>query len=144
MHLMVGSEGTLGFIAEVTLRTVPEHAHKASALLFFADIGDAARAVQAIKAGPVAAAELMDRASLRSVENEQGMPAILKTLGREACALLVETRASEPAALEAQRAEIERLLRSVPTAVGPEPGGPEQARLDVLERVEVARGEGRK
>ncbi len=115
MHLMVGSEGTLGFIAEVTLRTVPEHAHKASALLFFADIGDAARAVQAIKAGPVAAAELMDRASLRSVENEQGMPAILKTLGREACALLVETRASEPAALEAQRAEIERLLRSVPT-----------------------------
>jgi D-lactate dehydrogenase len=114
MHLMVGSEGTLGFIAEVTLRTVPEHAHKASALLFFADVGDASRAVQAIRGGPVAAAELMDRASLRSVEDKPGMPPILKTLGKDACALLVETRAPDAAALAAQAAEIERLLQRVP------------------------------
>ena len=37
-HLMIGSEGTLGFIAEITYRTVPEHAHKASALLLFPGI----------------------------------------------------------------------------------------------------------
>ena len=31
-HLMIGSEGTLGFISRITYHTVPEHAHKASAL----------------------------------------------------------------------------------------------------------------
>src|SRR5690606_30478321 len=36
-HLMIGSEGTLGFISQLTYRTVPESAHKASALAFFAD-----------------------------------------------------------------------------------------------------------
>ncbi|WP_176398617.1 FAD-binding oxidoreductase, partial [Vibrio cholerae] len=35
-HLMIGSEGTLGFIADITYHTVIEHAHKASALLVFA------------------------------------------------------------------------------------------------------------
>ena len=34
-QLMIGSEGTLGFIAEITYHTVEEHAHKASALVFF-------------------------------------------------------------------------------------------------------------
>ena len=34
-HLMIGSEGTLGFISEITYRTVPDHAHKATALILF-------------------------------------------------------------------------------------------------------------
>ena len=34
-HLMIGSEGTLGFISEITYHTVEEHAHKASALILF-------------------------------------------------------------------------------------------------------------
>src|SRR6478752_2078246 len=37
-HLIVGSEGTLGFVAEVTLRTVPVRGHIASALLVFDDL----------------------------------------------------------------------------------------------------------
>src|SRR5664279_1080746 len=32
-HLMIGSEDTLGFISEITYRTVPEYADKASALI---------------------------------------------------------------------------------------------------------------
>mgnify|MGYP000231897813 CR=1 FL=1 len=35
MHLMVGSEGTLGFISSVTFETVPDEALKASALILF-------------------------------------------------------------------------------------------------------------
>ncbi|MBM96355.1 MAG: 4Fe-4S ferredoxin, partial [Oceanospirillaceae bacterium] len=67
MRLMVGSEGTLGFVSEVVYRTVEEHVHKASALLMFADIEQTSKAVTALSETPVTAVELMDRAGLRSV-----------------------------------------------------------------------------
>ncbi|WP_245986007.1 FAD-binding oxidoreductase [Azospirillum thermophilum] len=98
-HLMIGSEGTLGFLSEITLHTVPEHAHKASALLFFPDIAEACRAVALMKPTPVAAVELMDRAALRSVQDKPGMPAGIAALGAEAACLLVETRGEDEAAL---------------------------------------------
>jgi D-lactate dehydrogenase len=94
-HLMIGSEGTLGFIAEVALHTVPEYAHKATALLIFSDIAGACEAVSALRASPLDAVELMDRASLRSVESKEGMPPSLKELGAGTAALLVETRAAD-------------------------------------------------
>ncbi len=105
-HLMVGSEGTLGFIAEITYRTVPEPAHKASALLLFPDIAAACRAVAALKGLPASAAELMDRAALRSVENQPGLPDGLSALPDGAAALLVETRGDTAAALAANVAAL--------------------------------------
>src|SRR5262249_33617597 len=44
-HLMVGSQGTLGFLADVTLRTVVEPAFRATTPLFFADLAEAGTAV---------------------------------------------------------------------------------------------------
>jgi D-lactate dehydrogenase len=114
-HLMIGSEGTLGFIAEITYRTVEEHEHKASALILFPDIGNACRAATRLKAGPVAAVELMDRASLRSVEDQEGMPAWLKGLGDTATGLLVETRSGDARSLARQVEEVGRLLSDLPT-----------------------------
>lgn len=101
-HLMIGSEGTLGFIAEITYHTVEEHTHKATALMIFPDIQTACEAVAALKSQPVAAVELMDRASIRSVENKAGMPAYFKELPETAAALLVETRAMDSVSLTAQ------------------------------------------
>ena len=95
LHLVIGSEGTLAFIAEVTYRTVVEHPFKASSLMIYPTIADACRATMALKTGIVAAVELMDRASLRSVEDKPGMPAYLKELGEEAAAILVEVRAAD-------------------------------------------------
>ncbi|MDH3237127.1 MAG: FAD-binding oxidoreductase [Deltaproteobacteria bacterium] len=115
LHLMVGSEGTLGFLAEVTYRTVEEHAHNASALILFPDIGNACRATIKLKTGPVSAVELMDRASLRSVEEKEGMPAYLKTLGDSATGLLVETRAGDADSLARQVKEALGLLSDIPT-----------------------------
>jgi D-lactate dehydrogenase len=92
-HLMIGSEGTLGFIAEITYHTVPEHPHKSTALLLFPDIRTACAAVPVLKRCRVDAVELMDRASLASVEDKPGMPGMLKELGQSVAALLVETRA---------------------------------------------------
>ena len=52
-HLMIGSEGTLGFIAEITYKTVPEHLHKATALALFPDIETACHGVEILKSKAV-------------------------------------------------------------------------------------------
>ncbi len=109
-HLMIGSEGTLGFISEITYRTVADHPHKASALVFFEGMADACRAVTALTRAPVAAVELMDRASLRSVENKPGMPEGLKDLGPDVTALLVECRAGDSLGLMAHMAQTTEIL----------------------------------
>jgi len=116
VHLMIGSEGTLGFISEIAYRTVPEHAHKASALILFDDLETACRAVSAIKGGPVDAAELADRAALSSVEGKPGLPDGLAALPGDGAALLVETRAADAATLDRNIAAIERSLGGLHTA----------------------------
>ncbi|NMQ17728.1 FAD-binding oxidoreductase [Candidatus Competibacter phosphatis] len=114
-HLMIGSEGTLGFIAEITYRTVEEHTHKATVLMIFPDIKTACEAVAMLKSQPVAAVELMDRASLRSVEHKPGMPSYFKELSETAAALLVETRALDSTTLKAQVETIAAALAATPT-----------------------------
>jgi D-lactate dehydrogenase len=37
-HLMIGSEGTLGFVSQATYNTVPEWPNKASAFIVFPDV----------------------------------------------------------------------------------------------------------
>ncbi|OMH30331.1 FAD-binding and (Fe-S)-binding domain-containing protein [Motiliproteus sp. MSK22-1] len=98
-HLMIGSEGTLGFISEITYRTVDEHPDKASAMIFFPTVEITCRAVARLKQSPVSAVELIDRAGLHSVENKEGMPSFIKELGEHAAALLVETRGDSKAGL---------------------------------------------
>lgn len=114
-HLMIGSEGTLGFIAEITYRTVPEHAHKASALLLFPDIAEACRAVADLKQSPVSAVELMDRPALRSVEDKPGMPAEIIGVAEGVTALLVETRAETAEGLAANIGTIKQVLAAYAT-----------------------------
>jgi len=109
-HLMVGSEGTLGFISSVTYHTVPDHPHKASALVVFPDVESCCRAVTVLKSQPVSAVELLDRRSLRSVENKAGMPEWVKALSANACALLIESRAASQLLLQAQ---LEQVMASI-------------------------------
>lgn len=98
-HLMIGSEGTLGFISDITYRTVPDPKHKAAALAFYETPRLAAEAVMAMKSSPAAAIELIDRAGIRSAEGKPGMPTFLAELGPEATALLVEVQAHTVEAL---------------------------------------------
>jgi len=102
-HLLIGSEGTLGFIAEAVLETVPDYPLKSTALLLFADLYAACSAIGALTAAGAAALELMDRASLRSVEAQPGVAALLQGLSESAAGLLVEFQAPN----EAQRADYE-------------------------------------
>lgn len=115
-HLMIGSEGTLGFMSRITYRTVPELSDKASALILFDDLESACRAVVVLKTAPVAAVELADRAALRSVEGKPGLPEGIDALGPDGAALLVETRAADPASLEVQIRSIEAALAATRTS----------------------------
>jgi D-lactate dehydrogenase len=113
-HLMIGSEGTLGFISEIVYRTVVEHSHKATALMIFKTVEDACRTVFFLKNAIVHAVELMDRAALRSVEDKKGMPDYFKDLPDTAAALLVETRAADEDQLQFNVATVVQTLDGVP------------------------------
>jgi D-lactate dehydrogenase len=114
IHLMIGSEGTLGFISEITLNTVPELPHKATALMLFRDIETACKAIPIFQNLHVDAAEIMDRAALKSVENKPGMPETLKLLNSEAAALLVETSSVSKIELKSNIEEIINSIENLP------------------------------
>ena len=113
-HLMIGSEGTLGFVSSVTLETVPVFPLRATALFVFPDLDAAARAVMALRDGcPVQAAELLDRTSIRAVENLPAAPPLLRSLGHGACVVLMETRAADPQTLQRNTENILAALEGI-------------------------------
>ncbi len=118
-HLMIGSEGTLGFISSITYQTVAEDPCKASALVFFADIALACQAVIRLKKEPVSAVELLDRPALRSVEDKPGLPPVMRTLGMDAAALLIEVRAQTDTALQLKMVASIAALQGIDTIEPP-------------------------
>ena len=121
-HLMVGSEGTLAFLSEVTMNTEYDYPHKASGMLYFKTIKEACRAVVAMKKletandGPtVKGAELLDYKSLSSVND----PVFLKykeEAGEEKAtgltAVLTETKACTLEELQQNISMIETCLQA--------------------------------
>jgi len=97
-RLLVGSEGTLGVITEVTLKLVPRPPAKATLAGVFPDLETAARAVNGLlRAGSwPAALEFLDRTVLRAVEGE--LPFELGP--REGALILVELDGSQAAVRE--------------------------------------------
>ena len=82
-HSIVGSEGTLGFLSEVTMKTLKDYPFKASAMVYFMTMKESCEAVVAMKkmkAGEedlaysaenlvVKSAEMLDYKSLSSVDD---------------------------------------------------------------------------
>ena len=101
-HLLIGAEGTLAFISEAVLETVPDLPFKSTALLYFPGIYEACQAIVPLSNAGAEAVELMDRASLRSVENVPGLPPIIKTLPEGAAALLAEFQGNDPVKVQQQ------------------------------------------
>ncbi|MFD5203865.1 FAD-binding and (Fe-S)-binding domain-containing protein [Streptomyces sp. NPDC058375] len=99
--LMVGSEGTFGFISEVVFDTLPRDRRISSALLFFPSLTAAAAAVPRFNEAGAIAVELMDGNTLRASVSVPGVPADWAALPRETTALLVEFRAADEAGQEA-------------------------------------------
>ena len=114
-HLMVGSEGTLAFISNVTFKTVIDEKHKSCSLLIFNTIQDACNATILLKSAPVAAVELLDRDSIRSVEFDPDAPEYFRTLPESACALLVECRDNDLDTMLLKQLKIRLEIESIPT-----------------------------
>ena len=89
-HLLIGAEGTLAFISEAVLKTIPDFPFKSTALLYFPGIYEACSAIIPLTSAGAEAVELMDRASLHSVEHIAGLPEQIRTLSENAAALLIE------------------------------------------------------
>lgn len=114
-HLMVGSEGTLAFVSNVTYETVIDEKYKACALIIFDTIDTACKAVPLLKKSPVSAVELLDRASIRSVETDSDAPQYFRTLPESACALLVECQANDSETMDKQQNAICDAIKDIPT-----------------------------
>ena len=100
-HLLVGSEGTLAFIAEAVFHTIPDLPGKTTGLLFFETVPRACEAIEPLRAAGAAALELMDGPSLRSIAGKPAVPALAATIPRAAAAILAEFQAGDDTGLTA-------------------------------------------
>lgn len=114
-RLVVGSEGTLAFVAEATFRTLPVKPHLATGLLVFADLRDATGALPALVEAGFATIELLDAASLRVAQHDPEATADLTGLVvAHHAALLVEFQEESADALEARLALAAPMLAALP------------------------------
>lgn len=109
-HLMVGSEGTLGFIADITYNTVPEHPYRATGLYLFNTATVACRLSAKLRDYPVDAVELLDQRALNSVQGKPGLPDSFCQRDMSCTALLIETAASDQATLDAQLIQLAEVV----------------------------------
>ena len=109
-HLMVGSEGTLGFISEVSLTTVDDWPHRASVMIGFDTLARCAETVSRLKSTPVDAVELLDARAIRSVAHMKGLPGFARQLPEAGAMLLVDVRADSPDHLMERCAEVEAVF----------------------------------
>lgn len=130
-HLMIGSEGTLGFIAEAVLHTLPDPPWRYTGQLYFKNIQEAANAIAPLRDSGARAVELMDRACLRLVEDLPGAPALLKDLPPEAAAILVEYQGRDPQELEQIRRQAAGMLSRLDLLVSQEFSDDPQVRADL-------------
>ncbi|HJQ14655.1 MAG TPA: FAD-binding and (Fe-S)-binding domain-containing protein [Anaerolineales bacterium] len=119
-HILIGSEGTLGFIAEAVLHTLPDYPRRYTGQLYFRNLQDAASAILPIKESGARAVEIMDRASLRSVQHYAEVPPILRELPEGATAILIEYQAQDTESILGFKKASEQVIKQIRLLHDPE------------------------
>jgi D-lactate dehydrogenase len=118
-RLVIGSEGTLAFVAEAVFDTVPEARHTTLALVGFEDLDSAAAAVGPLVEAGATATELMVAPTLIAAGYSMpGTPEEWKELPPTSAALLVEFRAEDPGELDPPVAAAREILAGRPLIGG--------------------------
>jgi D-lactate dehydrogenase len=105
-RLVVGSEGTLAFVAEAVFETVPQPSHTTTAWVHFPGIDEAIAPVRDLVASGATAVELMVAPALITAAwNMVGAPQEWKELPPESAVLLVEYGAGSDEELDAHVAK---------------------------------------
>lgn len=114
-HLLVGSEGTLAFVASATFRTIELRTHTTSALLVFDDLYSANASLPGLVATGAATLELMDATSLRVGQAFDDTPQVIKALEvQRQAAILLEYQATSAAELDQLAADAQPTLAGLP------------------------------
>lgn len=125
-HLVIGSEGTLAFVAEARFRTIPIQPEASTGLLVFDTLSDALVALPGLAALGLATIELMDATSLRVAQTLSAVPDAISSIDVHGhAALLVEVHAADVASLEAAKvtafAHISELPLTTPARLTEDP-----------------------
>ncbi len=114
-HLIIGSEGTLGFVASVTYRTVRIKPAVSTALVVFPTLEQATLALPELVATGAATLELMDSTSIRVGQRSATAPAQIRGFDAvDEAALLIEYHADDTEELAALAARGSSVLDALP------------------------------
>lgn len=109
-HLIVGSEGTLGFISKIFMNSVPLRPHRATSLMLFDRVEDACLLSTELRASGCSAIEFLDYNSMRAISHHQSLPSFLRDSKKDSAALLVQIQAETSNELE-DALELNRLYQ---------------------------------
>ena len=113
-RLVVGSEGTLAFVAEAVFETVPHPRGSTAAMLIFPDIDTAVASVPALVESGATAVELMLTLTLKAASSFVTIPQEWEDAPWETAAILVEFRSDDPAELAERQAAAEKIVADHP------------------------------
>ena len=118
-HLIVGSEGTLAFIAEATFNTLPLLSKSATSLLIFDELELATKSLPTLKNSDAAVIELLDISSLKVAQREHMADTVLKDYEfKNHAGLLIEYEAETEAGLDSLINNAHQVFKDLPIKSG--------------------------
>ena len=114
LKLMVGSEGALGFLSEITMNSVVKNSHSASAMVYFDSLRGACEAIVELREKAFEetnAAELLDNFALKAVAaSKYETPDFLNSVHKDVTAVLFETFGDSQAQIDANIAKMTDIM----------------------------------